>query len=142
MLRAEVELRRLLERPPWSGLTPAGSSGCCPECCGSVRSGHRPAAPSRLRSVSLATPEDSPLTSGPVAKARSLLMPSSDHLTRSATASARESHARQIVKYPFARAIRCRYVPGKGSSQRFSQRSNSSETRETGFVRFPSGTTA
>lgn len=43
MLEAELaELRRLLEKHQWSGLTPAGSPGCCPECCGSVRGGHRP----------------------------------------------------------------------------------------------------
>ena len=38
------ELRRLLEKHQWSGLTPLKSSGVCPECCGSSRdpSGHRP----------------------------------------------------------------------------------------------------
>lgn len=38
------ELRRLLEKHQWSGLTPVKSSGVCPECCGSSRhpSGHRP----------------------------------------------------------------------------------------------------
>jgi hypothetical protein len=34
-LRAEIaELRRLLERHQWSGLTPYKSAGCCPECAG------------------------------------------------------------------------------------------------------------
>jgi hypothetical protein len=43
VLQAEVaELRRLLEKHQWSGLTPAGSFGCCPECCGPEPSGHRP----------------------------------------------------------------------------------------------------
>ena len=45
-LRAEIsELRRLLDKHQWSGLTPAGSIGCCPECAGAVPplgSGHRP----------------------------------------------------------------------------------------------------
>lgn len=36
------ELRRLLEKHQWSGLTPLKSGGVCPECCGSARSGHRP----------------------------------------------------------------------------------------------------
>ena len=37
------ELKRLLAKHQWSGLTPLRSSGCCPECCGSSRSsGHRP----------------------------------------------------------------------------------------------------
>jgi hypothetical protein len=36
------ELRRLLEKHQWSGLTPTGSVGVCPECCGSSYSGHRP----------------------------------------------------------------------------------------------------
>jgi hypothetical protein len=30
--RENAELRRLLEKHQWSGLTPAGSIGCCPEC--------------------------------------------------------------------------------------------------------------
>jgi hypothetical protein len=35
-LRAEnAELRRLLEKHQWAGLTPVKSAGCCPECCGS-----------------------------------------------------------------------------------------------------------
>lgn len=45
-LRAEnAELRRLLEKHQWAGLTPVKSSGCCPECCGPSPphgSGHRP----------------------------------------------------------------------------------------------------
>ena len=44
-MRAEnAELRRLLEKHQWAGLTPFKSSGCCPECCGSSPprgSGHR-----------------------------------------------------------------------------------------------------
>jgi hypothetical protein len=43
-LRSEnAELRRLLEKHQWSGLTPLKSGGVCPECCASVRSpeGHR-----------------------------------------------------------------------------------------------------
>jgi hypothetical protein len=43
-LRSEnAELRRLLEKHQWSGLTPRASGGACPECCASVRSvdGHR-----------------------------------------------------------------------------------------------------
>jgi hypothetical protein len=45
-LRAEnVELRRLLAKYQWSGLTPAGSIGCCPECARPAPpagDGHRP----------------------------------------------------------------------------------------------------
>jgi hypothetical protein len=45
-LRAEnAELRRLLEKHQWAGLTPFKSSGCCPECSGPAPprgSGHRP----------------------------------------------------------------------------------------------------
>ncbi|HEY1775862.1 MAG TPA: hypothetical protein VGG41_06850 [Solirubrobacteraceae bacterium] len=44
-LRAQnAELRRLLEKHQWSGLTPFKSYGACPECCGSAASwgGHRP----------------------------------------------------------------------------------------------------
>src|SRR5258708_31631294 len=34
-LRAEnAELRRLLEKHQWAGLTPFKSTGCCPECSG------------------------------------------------------------------------------------------------------------
>jgi hypothetical protein len=44
-LRAEnAELRRLLEKHQWSGVTPYKSHGVCPECCASHSSGqgHRP----------------------------------------------------------------------------------------------------
>lgn len=45
-LRAEnAELRRLLEKHQWAGLTPVKSGGCCPECSGPSPphgSGHRP----------------------------------------------------------------------------------------------------
>jgi hypothetical protein len=45
-LRAEnAELRRLLRRHQWSGLTPVGSVGVCPECGGAAPpagGGHRP----------------------------------------------------------------------------------------------------
>lgn len=45
-LRSEItELRRLLEKHQWSGLTPPGSNGCCPECTGPAPPrgrGHRP----------------------------------------------------------------------------------------------------
>ncbi len=45
-LRAEItELRRLLGKHQWSGLTPASSNGACPECAGSAPPeghGHRP----------------------------------------------------------------------------------------------------
>jgi hypothetical protein len=45
-LRAEnAELRRLLDKHQWAGLTPYKSSGCCPECAGSappLGKGHRP----------------------------------------------------------------------------------------------------
>ena len=44
-LEAEnAELRRLLAKHQWSGLTPRKSGGVCPECCGSTRfvQGHRP----------------------------------------------------------------------------------------------------
>jgi hypothetical protein len=37
------ELRRLLSKHQWSGLTPSKSGGVCPECCASARSAeHRP----------------------------------------------------------------------------------------------------
>jgi hypothetical protein len=44
LLRTENdELRRLLTKHQWSGLTPLKSGGVCPECCASARSGeHRP----------------------------------------------------------------------------------------------------
>ena len=45
-LRAEnSELRRLLEKHQWGGLTPVQSSGACPECAGvqpPAGRGHRP----------------------------------------------------------------------------------------------------
>jgi hypothetical protein len=45
-LRAEIaELRRLLNKHQWAGLTPVSSSGACPECAGSAPPGgrgHRP----------------------------------------------------------------------------------------------------
>jgi hypothetical protein len=45
-LRAEnANLRRLLEKHQWGGLTPIKSNGACPECSGSqppAGQGHRP----------------------------------------------------------------------------------------------------
>ena len=45
-LRAEnAELRRLLHKHQWAGLTPLHSNGACPECSGSappIGRGHRP----------------------------------------------------------------------------------------------------
>ena len=45
-LRAEnAELRRLLAKHQWAGLTPVGATGACPECAGSAPPegrGHRP----------------------------------------------------------------------------------------------------
>jgi len=45
-LRAEnAELRRLLVKNQWGGLTPLKSNGACPECAGSqppLGRGHRP----------------------------------------------------------------------------------------------------
>ncbi len=45
-LKAEnAELKRLLLKHQWSGLTPVGSSGACPECLGTAPphgAGHRP----------------------------------------------------------------------------------------------------
>jgi len=42
-LRIEnLELRRLLTKHQWAGLTPVGSAGACPECAGSAETGHRP----------------------------------------------------------------------------------------------------
>ncbi|TMC77409.1 MAG: hypothetical protein E6I89_01635 [Chloroflexi bacterium] len=45
-LRNEVaELRRLLSKHQWAGLTPVGATGACPECAGSAPPegrGHRP----------------------------------------------------------------------------------------------------
>jgi hypothetical protein len=45
LLAENAELRRLLEKHQWSGLTPVQSIGACPECAGSKPpegSGHRP----------------------------------------------------------------------------------------------------
>lgn len=42
--RENAELRRLLDKHQWAGLTPAGSIGCCPECEGAsppFGKGHR-----------------------------------------------------------------------------------------------------
>ncbi len=45
-LQAEnAELKRLLEKHQWAGLTPLHSNGACPECSGSappIGRGHRP----------------------------------------------------------------------------------------------------
>ena len=42
-LRSENhELRRLLNKHQWSGLTPPGATGACPECAASEATGHRP----------------------------------------------------------------------------------------------------
>jgi hypothetical protein len=43
--RENAELRRLLEKHQWAGLTPVKSNGACPECMGSAPPdgiGHRP----------------------------------------------------------------------------------------------------
>jgi len=43
--RENAELRRLLDKHQWAGLTPVGSEGACPECAGSAPphgTGHRP----------------------------------------------------------------------------------------------------
>lgn len=40
-----AELRRLLKKHQWAGLTPVGSVGACPECAGTAPprgTGHRP----------------------------------------------------------------------------------------------------
>jgi hypothetical protein len=40
-----AELRRLLEKHQWSGITPTNSYGACPECAGSAApfaKGHKP----------------------------------------------------------------------------------------------------
>ena len=42
LITQNAEMRRLLSEHQWSGLTPAKSTGVCPECCGSSRHGHRP----------------------------------------------------------------------------------------------------
>jgi len=44
-LRLNAELRRLLEKHQWSGVTPVKSYGACPECGGSqapLAAGHHP----------------------------------------------------------------------------------------------------
>jgi hypothetical protein len=56
-LRAQnAELRRLLEKHQWSGLTPIKSHGACPECSGSAAAarGHRPGC---AVAAALAAPE-------------------------------------------------------------------------------------
>ena len=60
-LKAEnAELKRLLLKHQWSGLTPIGSAGACPECLGTAPpdgTGHRPgcalAAALRARGVKI-----------------------------------------------------------------------------------------
>lgn len=42
LITENAEMRRLLDKHQWSGLTPLKSAGVCPECCGSSRPGHRP----------------------------------------------------------------------------------------------------
>jgi hypothetical protein len=45
LLAENAELRRLLEKHQWGGLTPVSSTGACPECAGSAPPagrGHRP----------------------------------------------------------------------------------------------------
>jgi hypothetical protein len=45
LLAENAELRRLLAKHQWSGLTPVKSNGACPECAGSqppLGGGHRP----------------------------------------------------------------------------------------------------
>ena len=62
-LRAEnAELRRLLEKHQWSGITPFKSNGCCPECSGPEPprgTGHRPGcAIAVILAVSAPAPDD------------------------------------------------------------------------------------
>ena len=62
-LRAEnAELRRLLEKHQWAGLTPFKSAGCCPECSGPSPphgSGHRPGcAIAAILAVTAPLPDD------------------------------------------------------------------------------------
>jgi hypothetical protein len=61
-LRAEnAELRRLLEKHQWAGLTPVKSAGCCPECCGTCPPrgrGHRPGCAIAAILVVTAPPPD------------------------------------------------------------------------------------
>lgn len=40
--RENNELRRLLNKHQWAGLTPVGSVGACPECAAPTDQGHRP----------------------------------------------------------------------------------------------------
>ena len=40
--RENHELRRLLSKHQWAGLTPLGSTGACPECAAPADQGHRP----------------------------------------------------------------------------------------------------
>ena len=45
LVAENTELRRLLEKHQWGGLTPVSSTGACPECAGSAPPagrGHRP----------------------------------------------------------------------------------------------------
>jgi hypothetical protein len=61
-LRAEnAELRRLLDKHQWAGLTPVKSAGCCPECCGASPPrgrGHRPGCAIAAILVVTAPPPD------------------------------------------------------------------------------------
>ena len=52
---ANAELRRLLEKHQWSGLTPRASGGVCPECCASIRSGDGHRAGCAIAAVLAAT---------------------------------------------------------------------------------------
>jgi hypothetical protein len=54
--RENAELRRLLEKHQWGGLTPIQSTGACPECAGAqppAGHGHRPGC---ALAAALATP--------------------------------------------------------------------------------------
>jgi len=45
LIAENAELRRLLDKHQWAGLTPFKSTGCCPECSGASPPqgrGHRP----------------------------------------------------------------------------------------------------
>jgi len=56
-LRAEnTELRRLLEKHQWGGLTPIKSNGACPECAGSKPPDGRGHRPGCALAEALATP--------------------------------------------------------------------------------------
>ena len=63
-LRAEnAELRRLLDKHQWAGLTPFKSAGCCPECCGASPPrgrGHQPGCAIAAILVVTAPPPDFP----------------------------------------------------------------------------------